>query len=282
MRISSASFLIDGCKKWNSLFWSLQFRIWEWILTRVYRLFPTQIGTIDEDLESDIRDGLLYAGVRFRTFNNSFGSFVFYGAFLLLLMFLIGVPAILLPPSSPEIFQIVGTLVLGIAGVLLVLSMILIGFADLLLLLYIASLLRFVLQKIQPSVSHPEDTSPSVYISKRIDLTDGSETSIKVYKSNLESVFRFSVFLLLCLILPVLHFFSELLVRPAKNLLNIAAMQKISELSYIPEIDGLLESLDALLPIELKVLVSPESAPFLKLLIFSLLLFSAFINWKKV
>lgn len=266
----------------NSYLGTLQSQIWGWILSQIYRLFPTQIGALDDDLESDIRDGLLYVGVRFRTFNNSFGNLVYLAAGLFAFVFLFVAPFLLFSTYFIMLPSVIFDLIFGVAGILLIVSMIITGFADLLLLLYVASLARFAFQKIQPTVNLPEESSPTIYESKKVDVSEGIDTPVKVYKSNLEAAFRLAIYSILCLSLIPLHFFSEPIAKSARSILDISAMQRVSEHSYIPEINGLLESLDALLPIDLMILVSPESVPFLKLLIFSLLVFSIFLSWKNI
>ena len=254
--------------------------IWEWALTQFYERFPTQEGVLDSALESDIRSGLLYVGVRFRSFNSSVGDLVInsYGFFIL--MFLFVVPVALLPSAIP-FSDILSTALLAIAGLLLVISILLLGAANLLLFLYAASLFRFILQKLQPRFAESVNTGLTKYECEIME-DSGYTTTVAVYRDNFEAVVRFITYAIVCAVIAFFHFFSPLLATAVRKTVNISAIREISESSMFPEVSGIVTSLDALLPIDLLTLLDPESFPFLRILLFGIVFFSSFLSWKEV
>lgn len=258
--------------------------VFEELLDTIYQWLPTQEGEFDERLQEEVTRALLFWGARFRTFNRSFGWFVGMGTILFFASFtlLFGLVAVSLGTSVSMAILNTGAIIPVIG---LMVALFLFAIANLLLLLYLGAVIRFVIQRIRSSVEVTHDGDPEVYefrVRGRVEDEPTQSSSYTIHQSNLRAFTRilvYSIFFLIDLVCLV-----GFLVVPGyvSGIPVDLPTGDVAQTWLIAELDKVVTAIDLLLPFELAKLFTPANIQSLLLIGALLFGFKVFLEAKKI
>lgn len=248
---------------------------WERLLSWFYNRLPTRQGELEESLKFQVQDGLLNVGVRFKAFNRTVGTLSEAG---LAFTFILFVPVILfgtltiLSPNWPPAFW----MVLAVFTALLGLATASVVFADLLLILYLGSALKFGLQQIRANLVKVEEESFEKYV------CGSDQSEISVYVGNYSSFIKGIIYSILFFTIGVIWLLSPLALDLVGGTVALIPAEKIPLAPIVSIMTNIATSIDALLPIDISVLFRPAGLQSLTILTMALLVFAIFLNGKNI
>lgn len=259
----------------------------KWASSSLYALLPKTEGKIDENLKQDLHRRLLFTGARFRGFNHSVGTVTELGLFLTIVLFMIGALfAGITTTLSSNLPEIVVQTVNFVMGILVYSSLFMVVIANILLILYLGSLLWYGIRKIRSNItsnSQRESTLPS---EDGDDLAKYEcrvgESTIEVYMRNFGAVVRSCLYAVLIIVILLYWVGSPLLARATESVANDFQIQKLSRNPISPLIENAVQGVNALFPPDLTYLLSAKGLESLALLTGIVLFFGIFLNWKGV
>ncbi|WP_147299481.1 hypothetical protein [Haloferax sp. Atlit-6N] len=237
----------------------------------------TEPGEIDPELLKHVKRSLSFTRVRFKTFNSSIGrstglSLVFtslsFGAATLMVIFLE-----VIPRRYPEILI---DILLYSVGLFAIVGLGFIIISDILLILYLGAVLRFGIQQARSNFVKVDESDIAEFECQTDNVI------FWVYASNFSSFVRASTnFVLLCLIGSVVYLYPFVL-KATTGLASAISADKIAETPFIPFVNNIAETVNALVPIQVLFFLSTEGMESLAVLVSISLVFSIFLNVKNI
>lgn len=253
------------------------------LLDYIYGYFPTEQGTLGLRLRGDVEDLILFVAVRFNAFNKwmtgaaalSLSSFLIV-VFLSIVIAIIEIFAGVLPFPSIVLQVIPAVFALIFLGIALVAAV----FSNILLVFYLAALVRYSIQKGRLGFV-PKGSISSEKYRVYVDLPESNFKITRVYRTNTISFARAILYFIFIIGVIFIYLISPLLFGVLIVLINLIPISPIEDIR-IMESEEMLRAIDAVVPFGLQALIETIDVEILLIVFEFLLLFGIFMNVKRI